>query len=248
MYIVDAHPETPGKIPVHYTRLGRSQFSQSPVTKGDAHCVIMVMEVMTINHLPTPRGTTAPPVRARREAADSLAGDGWRALFRRVADGEQRAIDEIYDLASKDLYGLALWRTGSPDDAADVVQEAFIRLASHRHRLPAVRNPRAWLLTVAHRLAVDVVRRRRRHDVEPSEDQALLCAPDHDPSIAVDATRASALLAQLPAKQRDVIYLRHFCDLTFKTIGRVVGVPTFTAASRYRLGIARLRRLLGGER
>ena len=91
------------------------------------------------------------------------------------------------------------------------------------------------------------MRRRRRHEIDAVDDCTLVCTPAHDPTVAVDADRASILLAGLPEKQREAVYLRHFCDLTFAEIGRVVGAPTFTAASRYRLGISRLRRLMGGE-
>jgi DNA-directed RNA polymerase specialized sigma24 family protein len=56
------------------------------------------------------------------------------------------------------------------------------------------------------------------------------------------------MLAGLPLKQRETIYLRHFAGCTFADIGRIVGVPTFTASSRYRLGVHRLRRLMEKER
>jgi RNA polymerase sigma-70 factor (ECF subfamily) len=74
----------------------------------------------------------------------------------------------------------------------------------------------------------------------------FLAAAESDRARAIDAARASSLLAQLPPAQRDVIFLRHFADCTFAVIGDITGVPTFTAASRYRLGIERLRRLMGG--
>jgi RNA polymerase sigma-70 factor, ECF subfamily len=111
-----------------------------------------------------------------------------------------------------------------------------------------VRRPRAWLLTVAHRCAIDVV--RRRHASEPAgerrsdallEPEPLLEQPDR----RIDAGRLSALLHSLPAQQREALYLRHFAELTFRDIGAVTGVSLFTAATRYRLGIERLRRRLG---
>ena len=69
----------------------------------------------------------------------------------------------------------------------------------------------------------------------------FLEAREHPAERVVDARAASALLSRLPAEQREVIYLHDFADLSFREIGRVVGVPLFTAASRYRLGIGRLR-------
>ena len=56
------------------------------------------------------------------------------------------------------------------------------------------------------------------------------------------------MVSTLPPTQRDVIYLRHFADCTFRTIGRITRTSTFTASSRYRLGMAKLRRLMEGHR
>jgi RNA polymerase sigma-70 factor (ECF subfamily) len=177
----------------------------------------------------------------------SRSPGSWRALFDDLAAGSGSALGRLYDLAASDLYGLALWRTGSADDAADVVHDVFVRLAEQGERLARVKNPKAWLLTVAHRAAVDVTRRRKRRRAGPLEDCPLLTAAAVDGDRAVDALRASRLLASLPAGQRDAIFLRHFAECSFAEIGAIVGVPKFTAASRYRSGIAKLRKLMEGE-
>jgi RNA polymerase sigma-70 factor (ECF subfamily) len=170
----------------------------------------------------------------------------WHNLFLQVAEGRAEALAQLYDLAADRLYGLAFWHTGSRDEAQDVVQETFIRVAQQGDRLRRVRRPRAWLLTVAHRLAVDVVRRRRRHSAEPLENHPFLVAVVDDPDRVADAHRLARMVAGLPRTQRDALYLRHFADCSFSEIGRIVGVPTFTAASRYRMGLARLRAAAGG--
>jgi len=172
-------------------------------------------------------------------------GDRLPGLFRDLAGGRAEALEGIYDLLAEDLYGLALWRTGSPADAADVVQDVFVRLAERRDRLPGIRAPRSYLMTMAHRAAIDLHRRRR--PTTPVEECPFLEAPPEFRDRAVDAGRCSALLAELPPAQREAVWLHHFAGLTFAEIGKVTGVPTFTAASRNRLGMDRLRRLMGVE-
>lgn len=166
------------------------------------------------------------------------------ALLAEIAVGSERAMACLYRRLAGPVFALALWRTGCREDAADVVQETFLRVARHGRRLHEVRRPRVWVLTIAHRLAVDAIRRRRRLVADPAADLALLEAPTAEPGRALDAARASALLAGLPAKQRAAVFLHLYEGLTFAAVGDVTGVPTFTAASRYRLGIARLRRAL----
>jgi RNA polymerase sigma factor (sigma-70 family) len=176
-------------------------------------------------------------------ADDGAVGiDDWRRLFGEIADGRAAALDELYDLAGRELYGLALWRTGSSEDAADVVQEVFLRLVQRRGELAKVRDPRIWLLTVTRRIAIDTVRRRLARRSEPLESLPYLQAPVQDSDRRCEAERASELIASLPTKQREAVYLRHFAECSFAVMGRVLGVPTFTAASRYRLAIASLRR------
>ena len=89
-----------------------------------------------------------------------------------LARGEKEAMAVIYDAVGRDLYGLALWRTGNSDDAADSVQEVFVRLASTRADLHTVKNPRAYLMGMAHRASVDIFRARRR--TAPLDEAMLL--------------------------------------------------------------------------
>jgi len=185
-------------------------------------------------------GETAVPDAAGRPGEEAR----WRAIFAALADDRIAALDELYDLAAAELYRLALWRTGTVEDAEDVVHDAFVKVARHGARLAAVRRPRQWLLTVAHRCALDVVRRRARRPAEALSTVPFLVAPTDDPDRAADARTVSRLLGRLPAAQREVMLLHHFAGWTFAEIGRITGVPTFTAASRYRLAVARLRRWL----
>lgn len=164
------------------------------------------------------------------------------ACLGRLAAGEQAAAAELYDRFADELYGFALWLCGSAPDAADVVQEVFVRLLRSGPRLAEVRDARAYLLRMTRTTAADLHRRNRvRH--EPL-DESLLTPVLSDPAAGVEAQRLSGWLAQLPRHQRAAIYLRYFSELSYAEIGCVTGVPTFTAASRCRLGLRRLRRRL----
>jgi len=197
------------------------------------------MEAMT-----RPEGPAWIEGGAVRSTSTTDTEDRWRAIFAELATGRLAALDELYELAAGDVYRLALWRTGSPEVAEDAVQDVFIRVAEQGRRLASVRHPRRWLLTVTHRRSIDLVRQKRRRRTEPVDEAPYLVAPESDPDRGLEARTLSRLIAGLPEKQREVLLLRHFADCTFLEIGRITGVPTFTAASRHRLAIAKLRRLL----
>lgn len=182
------------------------------------------------------------------QTSTSRRGEGdWLRWFSDIAAGRLGALDDLYDAAASRLYGLALWRTGSAEDAADVVQDVFVRVVEQGARLKKIRNPIAWLLTVTNRAAIDVTRRRRRRQAEPLDTCAFLTVADEDDERMFAATQVSAILAGLPDTQRVVIYLKHFVGCTFSEIGDIVGAPKFTAASRYRNGIENLRKLMEGD-
>jgi RNA polymerase sigma-70 factor (ECF subfamily) len=205
------------------------------VTRTTRSCVSSNVEAVT---------DELPPLAPEGDAPARRAEGDWRDLFQDLVDGRQAALAELYDAAVPKLYGLALWRTGSEDDAADVVQDVFVRVVEQGPRLANVRNPKAWLLTVTHRAAIDVTRRRRRREAESIDDFPFLTAADDDSERILDAAQVAVLLAGLPETHRDVIYLKHFAGCTFAEIGEIVRVPKFTAASRYRNGVSKLRQLM----
>ena len=177
-------------------------------------------------------------------AGDASWGDSLKRPFEELAAGDPSALESVWEIAGRRLYALALWRTGNAEDARDVVQDVFVRLASRSGALSRVEAPHVWLLAVAHRAAVDLTRRRAVRRTEPLEAAGLVEARGADPERAVEAARLSEALAKLPEAQREAVSLRHLLGCSFREVAEITGVPTFTAASRCRLGLSRLRRLL----
>ena len=167
-----------------------------------------------------------------------------RILIRKAKRGERRAFGLIYEKYRDTLLTVAMSLLADPEMAHDVVQDVFVKVAEQGPKLAQINNPKGWLLTVTHRAAVDIARRRFRRSAEPLDEFPFLTATCGDRDTILDAAHASLLLAGMPPNLRDVIYLKHFVDCTFAEIGSIVGVPTFTAASRYRKGISDLRSLM----
>ena len=195
----------------------------------------------------------AAPDPAHSPAADPSTPEQRHELsdaFEDLRRGEVEALDRLWGLAANRLYGLALWRCGREPEASDAVQETWIRLAraAKDDRLPQVRDPLAYLIAVTRRCAVDQLRRRRDHeDLDGLGDGAAgLLIPTSQSESRIDARRAEQALRHLPGEQREAVYLRLYAGLSFREIGEVTDSPQFTAASRYRLGLRKLRDLLSG--
>ena len=172
-----------------------------------------------------------------------VRADALGPIVARVAQGDPEALGPLYDALAPEIFAAALWRTGSRADAADVVQDVFVKIAASPSVLKNLQHPKRYVLTMAHRCAIDRTRGRRP---DASLDDSLL-APAIDADRTIDARRATEALHDLPDAQREAIYLHHFGGCSFREVAKITGVPTFTAASRYRLGIARLRARLGSR-
>lgn len=168
-------------------------------------------------------------------------------LFARLASGERAALGEIYDRMARALFGLALVQSGSRTTAEEAVQETFVRLAVSRADLAAVRRPRAYLFGSLRRALVDLQRGERKSlALAQAGSDRFLERSATDPLRALELERLDTALRRLSPKLREAVYLRYLEELSLREVAAAIGVPLFTAASRCRLGLARLRRFLDG--
>ncbi len=150
----------------------------------------------------------------------------------------------LYDAHAGPVFAFALNLTRSEADARDVLQEVFVRLAKLPPASDAIRDPRGFLLRLAHNQIIDLGRRRetrgRREEVFHHEALDLFApADDHDE--AAFRAELSSALAELPEDQRAVVHLKLWERLTFEQIAATLDIPANTAASRYRYGLDKLR-------
>jgi RNA polymerase sigma-70 factor (ECF subfamily) len=158
---------------------------------------------------------------------------------------EDDSLAAVYDAHAGALYRYLVSFLGDPEEAEDALQEVFLNLARRPER-GHIRDLRPYLFRAAHNQAIMLMRRRSRHEEVPvalSWIDLEACKPA-DCELALDVDRA---LRQLPPEQRAVVALKMGEDLTFREIGQVLRIPKNTAASRYRLALARLRVLLEGD-
>ena len=165
-------------------------------------------------------------------------GDASRSAARLV-------VEEIHALHGQHIWGFVRRLGLGDEEAADVAQEALLRLWRACRDGDAPERPLAWTFRTAFRLAMDRHRVRRRWialigggppsaDREPGEHRDELLAVWSE----VD---------RLPERQRQVLYLRYRADLPFAEIGSVLGIDASSARANASRGIASLRDRLGEE-
>ena len=139
--------------------------------------------------------------------------------------GEERAMEALY-FRYRDWVHARAWRlTGSPEDAADVLQEVFLYFFRKFPGLALHCEVKTFLYPVVRSLALD--RRRRRREAPLGEAAAELAAPDRREA-AAERQALAALLAPLPEEQREVVVLRFADGLALGEIARALEVPVGT--------------------
>lgn len=176
-------------------------------------------------------------------------------LIQAMARGDVSALGTLYDRYAPLVFGLAARVTGSPADAEEVLQDVFVQAWSQAGLFASARGtPRTWLLTIARSRAIDRRRRRRRDEGAGAAGEEVL-DPGENPEADVEGRgRREAVrkaLTLLPPEQRAAIELAYFGGLTHVEIAMRTGDPLGTVKGRLRLGMEKLRGLLGpllGER
>lgn len=170
-------------------------------------------------------------------------------LARRVGDGDERALEEIFHLHNVAVRSAAGRVLRDHALAEDVVQETFTTLwdAPEKYRTE-LGSLRSYLVTIAHRRAVDMVRsqvaRARREDQPPEPARASVEEEVWSRTVSGSVRRA---LSELPDQEREAVTLAYLHGLSYTEVARHLGQPEGTVKSRIRKAMRRLAASLAEE-
>lgn len=135
---------------------------------------------------------------------------------------------------------------GGAADPQDVVQDAFVRLWSHRDRWDEVGSVRALLYTVTRNLALDEGRRLSRRGQVTYEDDMPYIGPSPSDEVVLDEVRRAAAeaVSSLPAKRQEVFRLAREEGLSHKEIAAIMGISVNTVANHMVMAMEDLKRAL----
>ena len=168
-------------------------------------------------------------------------------LMKRIALGDMAALEELYRNMSKPVYFYALRLVGDPVAAEDVMQDTFVSVMRSSGTYNAEEKGRAWLFTIAKNKAADIIRKRSDlvsgGEIEDVADRRDFTTQS-DNSISV-----TNLLNQLSKKERDIVTLRLFGDMTLTQVSKELDIPKGTVFWTYSNAVKKLRRYYtGGEK
>ncbi len=189
------------------------------------------------------RSVPAEPAHASAQRLEDLLLQAGR--------GSAPAFEALYTTMLGQVYRVALRIVRDPSMAEDVAQEAMVEAWRKAAQFdPARGTAKAWILTIAHRRAVDRVRREQRQR-EQMEAEAAVAERDETPAPqeavveddyrAFQSRRVRGALESLTDKQREALELAYYGGRTHTEVAHDLGVPLGTAKTRIRDALTKLR-------
>ncbi len=182
---------------------------------------------------------------------DGPATDHVAALLARCADGDQNAFAQLYDRLSSRVFGLILRVLVDRAQSEEVLQEVFLEVwQSASSFAPKKGQGRSWILTIAHRRAVDRVRSSQASsDRDERAGYRDLASPPEGVAeqveMRIEGRRVARALATLSEPQREAITLAYYGGYSQSEISAMLGAPLGTIKTRMRDGLSRLRSEMG---
>jgi RNA polymerase sigma-70 factor (ECF subfamily) len=166
-----------------------------------------------------------------------------------VARGDEAAFRAVYDQTAAGVLGIVRRVLRDPAQSEEVMQEVLLEVWRTAARFDSsVGSANAWIMTLAHRRAVDRVRSEER--AVARELRAQTAAIDYDEVVdaalaRLEQERVRRCLGGLTDLQRQSVALAYYGGYSYREVAQLLGVPVGTVKTRMRDGLIRLRDCLG---
>ena len=194
-------------------------------------------------------GEERPAIETGHEGDRSSDSDPKQAeldLARRARRGDSAAFDALVRRFQRPVYSFC-WRMVRTADAEDLAQDAFVRAFVHFERFDPERPLLPWLIAIARRLCLDLLRRRTlmaRVETTPLID-SVPPGPERAASLREELTRLERALGELDEGPKEAIILFHIEEMSYRDIAAALEVPMGTVMTWLHRGRTQLRRALG---
>ncbi len=187
------------------------------------------------------------------DVGDALSGmrDTPEQRLARIASGDKRAFTELYDATASRIYGMVRRLLVDPAQSEEVTQEIYLEIWQTASRYKPERgSAMSWMLTMAHRRAVDRVRASQSSRDRDTKvgirdfDREYDHVAEHV-EITLEGERVKRALQGLTGLQRQAVELAYYSGLSHSEIAAELHVPVGTIKTRIRDGMIRLRDALG---
>jgi RNA polymerase sigma-70 factor, ECF subfamily len=188
-----------------------------------------------------------PALLERLELSEAIDPD--RECADRFRQGDRAAFDTLVRRHQRGVWRIVRRYVRSDADASDVTQQVFVRAFKGLASFRGAASLRSWLYRISINCSLSWLRDHRREQPAEIDDHALVEAPIAHARISAgqDGLALRAAIEQLPPKQKLVLELRVFDDLSFKEVAELADCSENTAKVNFHYAVKRLRDILGAS-
>ena len=170
------------------------------------------------------------------------------ALLVRVGQGDRQALEALYRLTSRAVYGCLLSIVKNPHDAEELMQDTYVQLVSGAADYRPQGRPRGFIMAVARNLGLMRLREERRFPAAGEEETETLPADGNEAGRAEDRLVLECAMRVLGDEERQVVMLHAVAGLKHRETAALMGLPLSTVLSRYHRALGKLQKaLMEGE-
>jgi RNA polymerase sigma-70 factor (ECF subfamily) len=184
-----------------------------------------------------------------------------QSLLEKAKAGDVAAFEELIEAYQKKVFNLALRMIGNADDAADLAQEAFIRIYKAISGFKEQSSFSTWVYRITTNVCLDEIRKRKNRKVISLDEEIHMDDSEMKRQVASDAPRpdetaereelrriVNDAINSLPDEQRTAITLRDLHGMSYEEIARILDCPDGTVKSRINRARQALKNLLSSKR
>jgi len=182
-------------------------------------------------------------------------------LLEKAKAGDVAAFEELIEAYQKKVYNLALRIIGNADDAADLAQEAFIRIFKAISGFKEQSSFSTWVYRITTNVCLDEIRRRKNRKVISLDEEIHVDDGDLKRQVVSDETGpdeaaereelrrvVNEAISSLPVEQRTAITLRDLNGMSYEQIAQILNCPAGTVKSRINRARQALKNVLSAKR
>jgi len=164
-------------------------------------------------------------------------------IFQRIGAGDKKALEELYNLTERTLYGYTISLTKDHELALEIMQETYLKILSAAHLYKPMGKPLAWMFTITKNLFYSELKKKSRYDtVDPHElhrDQRFSYVTDEEDRLVLEG-----VLSNLTEEEREIVLLYAVSGMKHREIAENLNMKLSTLLSKYHRALKKLRGFL----
>ncbi len=162
-------------------------------------------------------------------------------LIKKVSNNNVSSFEELYNLSSSAVFGLAYSIVGNKADAEDVVQDVFISIYEKAHQYKGGNKAMAWIFTITRNHSLMKIRDRQKRNHVNLDDVYDVGVDNNIENEMYNENIVNMILNTLSEDERQIVIMHAMSNIKHKDIANTMGIPLSTVLSKYKRALAKLK-------